>query len=346
MQNDRGETVRVRAGRRRLQLVLTCSRLPSRCYVLAGQIMVNQQLVRSFRRCIFLWNGFWLSLLIDSTQRLDREVKVWKPLRHPNVLPFWGISREFGPFPALISPYCPSRDAVSYLRNHPEIDKWPIVRSPISIYPVSCPLTRRYCKVFDLTAGLNYLHSQQVVHGDLKGVRTAVIHTSEADRSRQQQSNLLIGATGQGLLCDFGVSRIIGSPGFTTAIFGTPPFMAPELFPDLALIDEDASDDETESFCPEFTKETDVYAYGLTLLQVCDPFHPRQPRPPACSNAARSSRAKLPSPSTRPRLRLTFCPNVDITIPSTTGCGVWLRDVVPSMRGRGSGSTRCRSRFH
>ena len=46
--------------------------------------------------------------------------------------------------------------------------------------------------------------------------------------------------------------------------------MAPELFPDFdILIDEDAVDDDNSPlFSPELTKETDVYAYGLVLLQV------------------------------------------------------------------------------
>ena len=46
--------------------------------------------------------------------------------------------------------------------------------------------------------------------------------------------------------------------------------MAPELFPDFdILIDEDAVDDDnTPLFSPELTKQTDVYAYGLVLLQV------------------------------------------------------------------------------
>ena len=180
-------------------------------------------------------------------------------------------------------------------------------------------LNRRHCQVFGLTDGLKYLHSQQVVHGDLKGVRNPrhLLIMLPKLTACQQQSNLLIGSTGQTLVCDFGVSRIIGKPGFTTAVFGTPPFMAPELFPDPPLIDEDASDnDETDTFSPEFTKETDVYAYGLTLLQVCSriSLYPARSRHAQMAIAAldphwQSAQALLPvrakgaPPAQTPKLR-------------------------------------------
>lgn len=47
--------------------------------------------------------------------------------------------------------------------------------------------------------------------------------------------------------------------------------MAPELFPDCdkqVILDEDATDDDVPSFCPEVTKETDIFAYGLVSLRV------------------------------------------------------------------------------
>jgi len=167
---------------------------------------------------------------VKLNARLDRERKVWSSLNHPNVLPFMGVSREFGSFPALISPFCASRDVVSYLKRYPHVNRRPIA--------------------LGLTDGLRYIHSKNVLHGDLKG------------------SNVLIGSEGEALICDFGVSKVIGCRGFTTNLAGTPPFMAPELFPDFDV------DIDGDVVIP-LTKETDIWAYGLVLLQILTGKDPR-----------------------------------------------------------------------
>lgn len=59
-------------------------------------------------------------------------------------------------------------------------------------------------------------------------------------------------------LCDFGRSKIVNQNGFTTALAGSQRFMAPELL----VADELGT----------LTKETDVYVFGMTVLQVNLPF--------------------------------------------------------------------------
>ncbi len=67
----------------------------------------------------------------------------------------------------------------------------------------------------DLTAALAYLHSQSVMHRDLK------------------PQNLLIDSSGRIKLADFGFARDLGaraSVAVLTSVKGTPLYMAPELF--------------------------------------------------------------------------------------------------------------------
>jgi serine/threonine protein kinase len=79
---------------------------------------------------------------------------------------------------------------------------------------------------------------------------------------------VLINENGEPWICDFGILKIINSPGFTTEFVGTP-FMAPELFSNNNEEDT-GSDVETP---PKITKETDIYAYGIVALQVSfEPF--------------------------------------------------------------------------
>ena len=57
--------------------------------------------------------------VVFEPQRLNREALVWLHLDHPYVMPFLGICYDFNDsnMPSLVSPYCPNRDIVRYLRH-------------------------------------------------------------------------------------------------------------------------------------------------------------------------------------------------------------------------------------
>ncbi|KAJ7817424.1 kinase-like domain-containing protein, partial [Mycena leptocephala] len=81
--------------------------------------------------------------------------------------------------------------------------------------------------------GLEYLHRHEIVHGDLK------VH------------NVLVDKHGTPCICDFGISKIVNSEGFTTSSVGTIPYMAPELF-----------------WGKPTSMSSDVYSLGLLVLEV------------------------------------------------------------------------------
>ncbi len=61
---------------------------------------------------------------MDLLQEFCQEALVWRQLRHPNVLPFLGISKElFTPRYCLISPWMVNGDVMSYLEAHPDHDR-------------------------------------------------------------------------------------------------------------------------------------------------------------------------------------------------------------------------------
>ncbi|KAJ8516393.1 hypothetical protein ONZ45_g6289 [Pleurotus djamor] len=70
-------------------------------------------------------------------KRLRKELLVWKSLQHKHVLPLIGIIRDFGPH--------------------------------VSMHGVNLDLRRRLQLVREVASGLAYLHSKEVVHGDLTG---------------------------------------------------------------------------------------------------------------------------------------------------------------------------------
>ncbi|QRV80226.1 Tyrosine kinase family catalytic domain protein [Ceratobasidium sp. AG-Ba] len=105
------------------------------------------------------------------------------------------------------------------------------------------PGVDRYELCAQVTRGVSYLHMIQLVHGDLKAC------------------NLLVSSEGTVKISDFDRSILSGcSLGFTEATNtggGTLRWMAPELL----LYQEDDT-------VPSKTTESDVYALGMTMLEI------------------------------------------------------------------------------
>ncbi|KAF9231037.1 kinase-like domain-containing protein [Melanogaster broomeanus] len=126
----------------------------------------------------------------DYTQkqkRLCREIKVWLNLNHVNIVPLLGTTMGFGQFPAMVCPWLANGQLSSYLERQSD----------------SLKLGERLVLLSDVTMGLQYLHSQSVVHGDLSG------------------SNVLVDDKGRACIADFGLSMLLtelGGPTFATSI--------------------------------------------------------------------------------------------------------------------------------
>ncbi|KAJ7279149.1 hypothetical protein C8J57DRAFT_1305684 [Mycena rebaudengoi] len=91
-------------------------------------------------------------------QQFCREALVWQSLRHPHILPLIGIDRESFPMSlCMVSPWMEHGTVLKYLEEHGRrnVDKL----------------------LSEIALGLQYLHSRNVVHGDLRGVISfSVLH--------------------------------------------------------------------------------------------------------------------------------------------------------------------------
>ncbi|KAF8621358.1 hypothetical protein AX15_007832 [Amanita polypyramis BW_CC] len=161
-------------------------------------------------------------------RRLDREARVWHTLKHPNVLEFMGIARDLGPSVALISPFCANGN--------------------ISKYIDEVPSANRLRLILDVAKGVEYLHSRDVIHGDIKG------------------QNVLVTDDGRAMLCDFGRSKVINHRGFTTTFVGAARYMAPELI----VSGEEMSETGDDNYNPShfMSKESDVYSFSMIGVEI------------------------------------------------------------------------------
>lgn len=121
-------------------------------------------------------------------------------------------------------------------------------------------LSKSEIKILGVARGLEYLHSQELVHSDIKPVGTIFRPFIGRSCNGLVQDNILISRTGEPQICDFGISRML-SPSqqyqtiwqtVSTAGFrGTIRYLSIEFVSDPKLLGV-------------HTKESDVWAFGMT----------------------------------------------------------------------------------
>jgi len=101
--------------------------------------------------------------------------------------------------------------------------------------------------VRQIARGLEYLHDHSVVHGDLRG------------------ANILVDQDGCARICDYGLAFIIEPSEFTSIkTAGACRWTAPEIMNPA----ESAQNANAADALPLFTKSSDIYAFGMTMLEI------------------------------------------------------------------------------
>lgn len=107
-----------------------------------------------------------------------REVDVWRRLRSRYVLPFLGASSTTGPPPwFIVSPYLKNGNILNYIAN-------------IGMQQPQTTHVNKLALIHQISQGLEYLHSRDIIHGDFKA------------------ANVLITDIGEAVICDFGLSQL------------------------------------------------------------------------------------------------------------------------------------------
>jgi len=222
---------------------------------LTGQVVKKEAYCFISSRRSDIWTGMLDNVVVavkvprgladhSSHKRVLREMKVWNSVNQPNIVPLLGVSFDFDRpnTPCLISPYYRHGNIIDYLLGNQNVDILPLIAQ--------------------IAGALLYLHTQSIIHGDIKG------------------SNIVIDDNGRALLTDFGRSRILGVSGLTTMLESVMSYMAPVLMP--LSFEEEASDLTTyewrwmapellaveEESIPHVTAATDVYSFAMTAIEI------------------------------------------------------------------------------
>lgn len=154
---------------------------------------------------------------------LCREALLWRTLKHPFVLPFRGMDSEtFPSLLCLVSPWMKNGTILKHLREngHADVEK----------------------RLFEIAQGLAYLHSQHIIHGDLRG------------------SNILVDDEWHAVLADFGLAVFSDATVGTSSSHhaGSVRWMAPELH-------------HPQSFGLKYFRRTfasDVYSFACVCVEL------------------------------------------------------------------------------
>ncbi|KAJ7489240.1 kinase-like domain-containing protein, partial [Mycena latifolia] len=161
------------------------SELHPKCLALSGLEKVGQQvaaggfgdickgLVEGQSVAVKMMRLFRDADVKAALKDFGREALIWRQLSHPNLLPFFGLYYLDNRL-CLVSPWMENGDILEFLRSTPAD-------------------TDRASLILDVAMGLEYLHSEHIIHGDLKG------------------SNILVTPSRRACIADFGLSSIADS---------------------------------------------------------------------------------------------------------------------------------------
>ncbi|KAG2139327.1 kinase-like domain-containing protein [Suillus clintonianus] len=162
--------------------------------------------------------------ILKIINRLFREIKLWLKLKHKNIVPLWGVADGFGSLPALVSPWLENGALTGYIQRQHKMLSY----------------NRKFALLEDIAQGLQYLHSQSIVHGDLSG------------------NNVLVDENETASLTDFGLSAFLPDRTSEALLPTNPsctmPYMAPEYL---------TTDDKIN-----LSPKSDVYSFRGIMLEA------------------------------------------------------------------------------
>lgn len=151
----------------------------------------------------------------SKLQSFQREVAVLATLQHPALLKLIGATDKI-PF-CIILEWMPNKSLYHDLHINHHLNQ-----------------TGKSIAAYDIARGMKFLHSNQIVHRDLKSL------------------NILLDKNNRIRICDFGFSRHASEDSLMSQNIGTPHWMAPEIL----------------STSTNYTSKVDVYAFGVVLWEL------------------------------------------------------------------------------
>lgn len=158
----------------------------------------------------------------NERRYLFKEISMISRARHPAILPLIGFNPENFQRqnnPTFITEFIPNGSLSKLMSENPQI-----------------PLPKKYIIILGIAQGMNYLHSQKILHLDLK------------------PNNILLDQNLYPRICDFGESRLTNLTNVdisNSSYTATPFYTAPEIFSERT-----------------FSSKSDVFSFGIIFYEI------------------------------------------------------------------------------
>ena len=140
-------------------------------------------------------------------------------------------------------------DLPEYMEKHPDADRLVLV----GMLPLCLSHAYFRYQLSDVAEGLCYLHSRNVIHGDLKGVRRSP-RSCFTSPLISYQPNVLVDDSGHARIADFGLATVtqnFDSMSVSAQRGHTPRWSAPEVL-----------------YGGRCSKEADIFAFAMVMIEV------------------------------------------------------------------------------
>jgi hypothetical protein len=169
-------------------------------------------------------------LKVTDSKLFEKEVGVLSSLRHPNVVLFLGVCKS-GPYELIVTEFLELGSLDTFLREKRHNNE----------RHVAFTFNKKIDILLDVARGMQYIHSQGLIHRDIK------------------TSNILLDKHYTAKICDLGHSRMVSTNSLMTGTIGTLQYMSPEI-----ILNQ------------QYDNRTDVYSFGIVMYEVFFekiPFH-------------------------------------------------------------------------
>ena len=173
---------------------------------------------------------------------------MWKHLIHPNIVPLLGMTSA--PL-QLVSEWIFGGDLTEHIKKYPSTDRLNLVRAP----PLHLVLRLLSHQLSDVAKGLHFLHSRNVVHGDLRGVRGYSRSCFTLVMTRAQP-NILVDTSGHARITDFCLATVTQNLDSMRSASGGPGHTARWTAPEIL--------NEGEAY----SREADVFSFAMVMIEV------------------------------------------------------------------------------
>ena len=177
----------------------------------------------------------------ENIKRLSNEIKILKYIHHNNITGLIDLMKTNNNI-YIVMEYCNGGDLTKCLKKYTEINKRPFSEEIVQYL------------MKQIITGLDFLHSKNILHRDLKLDNILICFKSDKDKN----SVNMLQSTAK--ITDFGFSKIIEDPNnpITFTLIGTPIYMSPGMVAAMA--------NNTKN--PGYNQKADIWSLGVLCYEM------------------------------------------------------------------------------